>query len=274
MRRLQLPMLIVCLILLSVAEALAQNQERISASRPRTVSRTAEATREAPTTPASRPVPKLSTGLTQEPPEAVPPAFVGDASAAELSSLELMFSFDVSQKLLTSIQHKLGVPYRYFGTDDSGYDCSGFVWRVFQEAGLDFTRNSARNYWLEFPAATEPETRRFGTLVFFNELGHVGIVRDASSFYHVSTSQGVTLSSLSGYWANRITGYRRIQLSSLPALLSEKHPAVEKTGQSEGGELPDTAEQKEPEVRQPEPAARTKGKKGKVQAEENEPLKR
>ena len=38
----------------------------------------------------------------------------------------------------------LALPYLYGGTDDNGYDCSGFVWRVFREAGVDFNRNSAR----------------------------------------------------------------------------------------------------------------------------------
>ena len=50
------------------------------------------------------------------------------------------------------------------------------------------------------------------TLVFFEGLSHVGIVRDGYSFYHASTSQGVTRSFYSGYWGDKVIGYRRVPL--------------------------------------------------------------
>ncbi len=121
----------------------------------------------------------------------------------------LVFTNDTSALLYQAINKRLGIRYRFFGTDDRGYDCSGFVWRVFQDAGADFERVAARTLWAELPEATPMETRQFGTLVFFNGLKHVGIVRDAFSFYHSSRSQGVTLSSFAGYWESRITGFRR-----------------------------------------------------------------
>jgi hypothetical protein len=111
--------------------------------------------------------------------------------------------------LESAIRSKLGIRYRFYGTDDSGYDCSGFVWRVFQEAGASFTRMPARDLWQFLPEATPEESRQFGTLVFFNGLGHVGIVRDAYSFYHASRSQGIVLSFFAGYWEKRLTGFRR-----------------------------------------------------------------
>lgn len=121
----------------------------------------------------------------------------------------LVFANDTSAQLYQAITKRLGIRYRFFGTDDRGYDCSGFVWRVFHDAGVDFERVAARTLWEELPEATPMEARQFGTLVFFNGLKHVGIVRDAFSFYHSSRSQGVTLSSFAGYWESRITGYRR-----------------------------------------------------------------
>lgn len=124
----------------------------------------------------------------------------------------LFFTNDTAARLYKAISRNLGVRYRFFGTDERGYDCSGFVWRVFQDAGSDFERVAARTLWQQLPAATGPEVKQFGTLVFFNGLKHVGIVRDAHSFYHASRQQGVTLSSLSGYWSTRITGYRRAPL--------------------------------------------------------------
>ena len=127
----------------------------------------------------------------------------------ELLAPPLMFADGASAALYRAITIRLGMRYRFFGTDDRGYDCSGFVWRVFQDAGADFERVAARVLWNQLPEARGEEINRFGTLVFFNGLKHVGIVRDGLSFYHASRREGVTLSSFAGYWSSRITGYRR-----------------------------------------------------------------
>jgi NlpC/P60 family protein len=121
-----------------------------------------------------------------------------------------IYTAEIELSLNKAINERLGLPYLWAGTDDRGYDCSGFVWRVFQEAGVDFERNSTRNLWQILPEAAPEEFARFGTLVFFQGLDHVGIVRDANAFYHASTSEGVTLSYFDKYWRSRIIGYRRI----------------------------------------------------------------
>jgi cell wall-associated NlpC family hydrolase len=126
--------------------------------------------------------------------------------------------------LKNAIVKRLGVRYRYHGIDDRGYDCSGFIWRVFRDAGADFERVNTRSLWKQLPAATAAETRQFGTLVFFRGTKHVGIIRDADSFYHASRSKGVTISYFDAYWRKRITGYRRapnIDVSSLAEKLSQ-----------------------------------------------------
>ena len=61
---------------------------------------------------------------------------------------------EIESNLNEAISSRLGLPYRWAGTDDNGYDCSGFVWRVFREAGVDFNRDSARNLWQKLPEAT------------------------------------------------------------------------------------------------------------------------
>ncbi len=123
-----------------------------------------------------------------------------------------IYSDQIEKALSKAISSRLGLPYRYGGTDDSGYDCSGFVWSVFREAGFDFSRTSSRNLWQRLPEATVEESTRFGTLVFFQigqGVDHVGIVRDADSFYHASNS-GVMLSRFDNYWGSRVIGYRRV----------------------------------------------------------------
>lgn len=128
----------------------------------------------------------------------------------------IFYTNETRKMLYEAISSKLGIRYRFFGTDESGFDCSGFVWRVFQDAGASFDRVAARTLWRQLPEATDAEKIKFGTLVFFNGLRHVGIVRDAFSFYHASRSQGVTLSYFDGYWGKRLTGYRRAPIAFDP----------------------------------------------------------
>jgi cell wall-associated NlpC family hydrolase len=126
--------------------------------------------------------------------------------------------------LKRAIVKRLGVRYRYHGIDDRGYDCSGFIWSVFRDAGADFERVNARSLWMQLPKATAAETTQFGTLVFFRGTKHVGIIRDADSFYHASRSKGVTISYFDDYWRKRITGYRRapqIDVASLAQKLGQ-----------------------------------------------------
>lgn len=120
-----------------------------------------------------------------------------------------------NQRLSQVMDSKLGIPYHYGSTGPRSIDCSGLVWMVFQEAGINFERSSAANYWREFEPVSGDDRFKFGTLVFFNDLGHVGIVVNENGFYHASSSKGVTYSSFDGYWAKRIVGYRRIPMSLL-----------------------------------------------------------
>jgi cell wall-associated NlpC family hydrolase len=112
--------------------------------------------------------------------------------------------------LFLAIDERMGVPYRLGATGPNRYDCSGFVWSVFQAAGLGFERSSARSLWNRFEPAEGDDRFKFGTLVFFNHLGHVGIVADREGFYHASTSRGVVYSKFNDYWTKRLVGFRRV----------------------------------------------------------------
>lgn len=118
-----------------------------------------------------------------------------------------------NQRLMGAMQSKLGLNYHYGSDGPNSYDCSGLVWSVFQTAGLNFTRTSARSYFQSFEPVYGEERYKFGTLVFFNGLGHVGIVVDENTFYQASSSKGVTFSPFAGYWEKRIVGFRRIPMN-------------------------------------------------------------
>lgn len=126
----------------------------------------------------------------------------------------------IEREMFSAIQERYGTPYRMGATGPNRYDCSGFVWSVFQEAGISFERSTAHSLWDEFAAPTEDEKFKFGTLVFFNNLHHVGIVADENGFYHASSSHGVMYSRFGEYWTKRISGFRRIPLAQGHALLA------------------------------------------------------
>jgi cell wall-associated NlpC family hydrolase len=131
-------------------------------------------------------------------------------SILNTANSRLIYTPTFNDRLLSSIQTKLGIPYLYGSMGPNRYDCSSFVWKVFQEAGISFTRTSARTFWNEFEPVYGDDRFKFGTLVFFNKLGHVGIVADENGFYQASSSKGITYSPFKGYWEKRIVGFRRI----------------------------------------------------------------
>jgi cell wall-associated NlpC family hydrolase len=123
---------------------------------------------------------------------------------------KVLYNAVTSSILLKSIQEKIGIPYRYGSEGPDRYDCSGFVWAVFNQAGILFERTSARSLWTMSEQVDGDERFKFGTLVFFNSLGHIGIVADENGFYQASSSKGITYSPFAGYWQKRIVGFRRL----------------------------------------------------------------
>ena len=152
-------------------------------------------------------------------------------TSAKNNSAEARFQ----TQLFAAIESHMGAPYRFNTTGPNTFDCSGLVWRTFNDIGVNFTRGPARSYWAVFEAPPVNEQFKAGTLVFFSGLTHVGIVADEKGFYHASRRNGVIYSTFSEYWLSRIDGFRRVPLEGLqpiamkrqtkPAIVSPK-PAV------------------------------------------------
>lgn len=121
------------------------------------------------------------------------------------------------QLMTAAIDQRLGAPYSWGATGPNAFDCSGFVWSTFKAIGIDFERSSARTLWSRFAAPTETEKYTFGTLVFFSNLTHIGIVADEKGFYHASRHHGVVYSEFNDYWKSRIDGFRRVPTPVQPA---------------------------------------------------------
>ena len=131
---------------------------------------------------------------------------------------------DLDRSLLTSIQSHLGATYRFNRTGPDQFDCSGLVWRAFQDIGVSFQRGPARSYWATFAAPRKDEEFKFGTLVFFSNLRHVGIVVDEKGFYHSARHGGVMYSTFNDYWLSRIDGFRRVPAGALPLPAAKAKP--------------------------------------------------
>jgi cell wall-associated NlpC family hydrolase len=114
--------------------------------------------------------------------------------------------------LMSAIDQRLGSRYRWGATGPDRFDCSGFVWSIFQATGINFERASARNLFARFEPVPAEEQFKFGTLVFFSGLAHVGVVADEHGFYHASRRHGVIYSEFNEYWLKRIDGFRRVPL--------------------------------------------------------------
>lgn len=145
-----------------------------------------------------------------------PPALVKKTASSQPTNLPptasavKSYGANFDQKLLRAIQIRVGIPYRYGSSGPNAFDCSGLVWSAFLDAGFSYERSSAKTLWQNSLPVEGGDRYKFGTLVFFNGLGHIGIVFDESGFYHASSSQGVTFSRFDGYWSKRIVGFRRI----------------------------------------------------------------
>ena len=195
------------IVLIFSAAAFSQERSRIVPNQP-TESRPMN---QPPSQNSKRPPLTNQIVITQKPPTLVKKT----GSSQPINSLPIApavksYSTSFIQKLLRAIQIRVGIPYRYGSTGPNAFDCSGLVWSVFYDAGFNFERSSAKTLWQNSVEVDGADRYKFGTLVFFNKLGHIGIVFDESGFYHASSSYGVTYSRFDGYWAKRIVGFRRL----------------------------------------------------------------
>ncbi len=115
---------------------------------------------------------------------------------------------DYWTRVKLNIQKYLGRPYAWGATGVKSFDCSGFVWRVFAESGVLFKRTTARKLWFSLPDPPKGREHAFGNLVFFDNLTHVGIVNDRTSFYQSQSSVGTNLSPMSHFWRSKVVGER------------------------------------------------------------------
>ena len=120
----------------------------------------------------------------------------------------------VSQSIAAVINEAkklVGTPYVWGGSTVSGFDCSGFIYYVFNKAGQSMNRTSAQGY---YDRSYEVNTPQVGDLVFFENtykagISHLGVYLGNNQFIHAG-SDGVQISSVSsGYWKQHFESFKR-----------------------------------------------------------------
>lgn len=132
----------------------------------------------------------------------------------QFSPVEAPDSPEKVDRLWQVFERYQGTPYQYGGTSARGFDCSGFILTAYREGlGQQLPRTTAQ--MLRHGREVSPDQVEPGDLVFFRIGGkeqHAGIYMGENRFIHASTSVGVTLSELDGYyWADRFTEARRFE---------------------------------------------------------------
>ena len=134
------------------------------------------------------------------------------AKSENLRKLDSSFDGKVSgsiKSLLKDAETYLGTPYKFGGNTSSGFDCSGFTVKVFQDNNFSLPRRSSDQ--ADAGKSIDIKTVKPGDLLFFatsggSRVSHVGIVHTIENdgeikFIHASTSKGVIISSLNEkYW--------------------------------------------------------------------------
>lgn len=166
---------------------------------------------------------KKTVEITPKPREAAPATTTESAStSAAKMPRALTLEAQFHDQMLGALQSHVGASYHWNTTGPYTFDCSGLVWRAFQDIGINFQRGPARSYWATFEAPAKGEEFKFGNMVFFSGLRHVGIVVDEKGFYHSARHGGVMYSPFNDYWLSRIDGFRRVPLGGLQTTSPEK----------------------------------------------------
>jgi peptidoglycan DL-endopeptidase LytF len=121
----------------------------------------------------------------------------------------------VKQNLIKDSNNYLGVPYLWGGTSPSGFDCSGFVYFMFNKHGVDMSRNTSAGLYKTGTSVDRGDLQP-GDLVFFavntsGTISHVGFYMGDNQFISATSSKGIAAVSMdNSYWSKYYVGAKRV----------------------------------------------------------------
>ncbi|APW65373.1 hypothetical protein LPB137_05690 [Poseidonibacter parvus] len=117
-------------------------------------------------------------------------------------------STNSNDALLSLAKSKLGSPYVYAKTGPNSFDCSGFVYYVFNKNNIQVPRTSIAQSKIG-RKITRDKIKR-GDLVFFDtslkgHVNHSGIYLGNGKFIHASSGRAnsVTISNIDGWYKDK-----------------------------------------------------------------------
>jgi cell wall-associated NlpC family hydrolase len=118
---------------------------------------------------------------------------------------------DFVTEMIASAKKQIGIRYVWGGSTPSGFDCSGFIYYVANQAGMKIGRYSAEGYYDRTYYVNTPKA---GDIVFFENtykkgISHLGIYLGNNQFIHANDS-GVMISNLQGaYYQAHFASFKR-----------------------------------------------------------------
>ncbi|MGM0898464.1 MAG: LysM peptidoglycan-binding domain-containing protein [Bacillota bacterium] len=117
-------------------------------------------------------------------------------------------------QVLSIARTQLGVPYAWGGTTSSGFDCSGYLYYVYNRAGITIPRTNTIGYYASSFTVSSPQP---GDLVFFKNtyrpgISHVGIYVGNNSFIHAGGDRVQITSLNDSYWGKHFDSYKRLNV--------------------------------------------------------------
>ncbi len=125
---------------------------------------------------------------------------------------------DSTSGLIDKAMSLIGTPYKRGGlSEDTGFDCSGFVRTIYQQTfGLVLPHRAAEQAKLTLKI--DPKELKPGDLVFYNTMrrafSHVGVYIGDGKFVHSPRAGGeVRVEDMKdSYWIKRFNGARRVDV--------------------------------------------------------------
>lgn len=121
----------------------------------------------------------------------------------------------VKKNIIEDTYRYLGVPYVWGGETPSGFDCSGFVYYMFNEHGINIPRETSGTLFTKGTTIDRSKLQP-GDLVFFavkkpGVVSHVGFYVGNNNYISATSTKGIEVYSVdSPYWGKYYYGAKRI----------------------------------------------------------------